>query len=291
MKKKYFLSLTLVLSFFSALKAQQTPRLLLRLDDNGMNHSVNHAIERIAATGMPFSTSVMFACPWYQEAVEILKQHPHISVGVHLTLNSEWKYYRWGPVIGKTAVPSLVDSVGYFHSSTDGFLKSGYKLDEVEKELDAQIQRAINSGLQIDYVDYHMGTAVATPELRKVVEKLAAKYDLGISQYFGEIYQTMFSVPIGKKKEEFLSRLDKLEKEKVTLMVMHLSEFDNEMKRLVDMNNSGMRSDDGEPIVALHRSEEMETLLSKEFRDLVKNGNIKLVTYRDIIKESNLKSN
>src|SRR2546426_150128 len=71
---------------------------------------------------MPLSASVMFACPWYQEAVDILRRNPQTSVGVHLTLNSEWKGYRWGPVLGKGAVPTLVDSVGYFHSSTAAFL-------------------------------------------------------------------------------------------------------------------------------------------------------------------------
>src|SRR5258708_36697388 len=65
------------------------PEILLRLDDVGMNHSVNSAIARVAGAGIPFSASVMFACPWYQEAVEILRKHPQVAVGVHLTLNSE----------------------------------------------------------------------------------------------------------------------------------------------------------------------------------------------------------
>ena len=73
---------------------------------------MNLAVAKVAATGMPFSVSVLFACPWYQEAVEILKQHPQVTVGVHLALNSEWRNYRWGPVLGKGGVPSLVDSVG-----------------------------------------------------------------------------------------------------------------------------------------------------------------------------------
>src|SRR5215210_7992317 len=73
------------------------PEVVLRLDDIGMNHSVNLAVEKVAATGMPFSVSLLFACPWYQEAVEILKKYPQVTVGVHLALNSEWRNYRWGP--------------------------------------------------------------------------------------------------------------------------------------------------------------------------------------------------
>ena len=64
------------------------PEVLLRLDDIGMNHSVNLAVEKVAATGMPFSVSLLFACPWYQEAAEILRKYPNVAVGVHLALNS-----------------------------------------------------------------------------------------------------------------------------------------------------------------------------------------------------------
>src|SRR5829696_8242938 len=94
---------TLAVPERSRAQAAAAPEVVLRLDDIGMNHSVNTAIERVARTGMPFSVSVMFACPWYQEAVEILKKYPNVTVGVHLVLNSEWRGYRWGPVLGKTS--------------------------------------------------------------------------------------------------------------------------------------------------------------------------------------------
>ena len=187
--------------------AQGTPRteLLVRIDDIGMNHSVNMALDDLGQTRMPLSASVLFVCPWYQEAVEILKRNPQISVGVHLALNSEWKGYRWGPVLGRTGVPSLVDSVGYFHPSTSAFLAGKYDLGEVERELTAQVERAVRSGLKIDYVDYHMGTAVATPALREVVERVADKYGLGISRYFGEANHSMFASSPEAKKTEFLT--------------------------------------------------------------------------------------
>ncbi len=286
---KKILSLVFALLLIQTVSTAQknTPQLLLRLDDNGMNHSVTMAIQEVAKTGIPFSTSVMFACPWYQQAITVLKQYPNISVGVHLTLNSEWKYYRWGPVLGQTAVPSLVDSNGLFYPSTDAFLKSNYKLDEVEKELAAQIERAMHSGLQIDYVDYHMGTATSTPELRAIVEKLSKKYRLAISRYYGENYQTMFDVAIETKKDEFLKRLANLSTSKVNLMVMHIAEATPEMNALVDMNNADQHSDT-KPLVAMHRSAELNTLLSKQFQDMVKKGFIKLITYRDLVKQEGL---
>jgi chitin disaccharide deacetylase len=266
---------------------KDAPRLLLRLDDNGMNHAVNMAIQQVAQTGIPFSTSVMFACPWYQEAVAVLKRFPNVSAGVHLTLNSEWKYYRWGPILGKSAVPTLVDSDGYFYSSSDAFLASHYKISDVEKELAAQIERAMQSGLKIDYVDYHMLTAVSTPELISTVEKLAARYHLGMSRFFGENYQSMFDVPIETKNAEFFQRVSNLNKDKVNLLVMHVAQDTPEMEALIDMNDAGMHSET-KPVVAMHRSTELNILVSQKFQDLVKSGAIKLVTYRDVVHENGL---
>ncbi len=189
----------------------------------GMNHSVNMACKIVAEKGIRFSTSVMFACPWYQEAVEILKQYPDISVGVHLTLNSEWKNYKWGPVLGEVKVPSLVDSNGYFFASEKSFHANNINLKEVEMELSAQIERGLKSGLKIDYVDYHMRTAVSTSELRAVVEKLAKKYKLGISRYFDEVHTTMFAVPVENKKDYFLKYIGMMVPEKVNLLVVHVA--------------------------------------------------------------------
>jgi YdjC-like protein len=90
--------------------AERQPELLIRTDDIGMNHSVNTALGKFIAMGVPFSVSVMVACPWFPEAAEILRDNPRVSVGIHLTLNSEWKDYRWGPVLGASRVPTLVDS-------------------------------------------------------------------------------------------------------------------------------------------------------------------------------------
>ncbi len=286
--KKLLFSLCSAFLLHTALQAQNNPpQVLLRLDDNGMNHAVTMAIQQVAATGIHFSSSVMFACPWYQEAVEVLKKYPNVSVGVHLVLNSEWKYYRWGPVSGQTAAPSLVDSNGYFYPSTKEFLESHYKLEEVEKELAAQIERALRSGLKIDYIDYHMGTAVSTPELRGVIEKLAKRYQLGISRYFGENYQTMFDVSVADKKKEFLKRLGNLQQDKVNLLVLHVAEATPEMNALVDMNNKDQHSA-SQPLVAMHRSTELGMVLSPEFQRLVKNGAIKLVTYKDLVAEKGL---
>jgi chitin disaccharide deacetylase len=276
-------AVTLGMPARASAQASARTELLVRIDDIGMNHSVNMALEDLSRTRMPLSASVMFACPWYQEAVEILRRNPQISVGVHLVLNSEWKGYRWGPVLGKEAVPTLVDSVGYFFSSSGQFLARPYSLDEVERELSAQVERALRSGLRIDYVDYHMGTAVSTPALRAVVERIANKYGLGISRYFGEAYHTMFDTPIAEKQSALLAHVGGLKPGTLNLVVVHAARATPEMSVLVDMNNAAQNTATGDPLMSRHRQAELEMLMSPEFARLREARGVALVTYHDVI--------
>jgi chitin disaccharide deacetylase len=262
------------------------PEVLFRLDDIGMNHSVNLALEQVAKTGMPFSATVLFVCPWYQEAVEILKRNPQIAVGVHLALNSEWRDYRWGPVLGMGGVPSLVDSVGYFLPSTRAFLDSKYDLGEVERELSAQIERALRSGLKISFVDAHMGMAWATPQLREVTERVAKKYGLGISTYFGESYFTLWGEPVAAKKSVLLDHLAKAARDTVNLIEVHVAERTPEMEAIFDMNASAQNAPDAG--VVAHRNAELRTMLSPELAELVRSGKIRLVTYRQLVERVGL---
>lgn len=259
--------------------------LIIRTDDVGMSHSVNLAMQRLVSTGMPVSVSVMFACPWYQEAVEILKQHPNASVGIHLVLNSEWKNYRWGPVAGSTAVPSLVDENGYFFPSSEALHQRHPKVAEVEKELRAQIDRALRSGVKIDYVDYHMGTAVRYPEFQAVTERLAREYGLGMSHYFGETEDSpqYFAAPASKM--DSLAVMINRMKPGLNMVITHVGIDDAELGALLDMN-----TDEPLPDMSKNRQGELTALTSAQFAAALKARNVVLLTYRDVIAKDGLKS-
>jgi predicted glycoside hydrolase/deacetylase ChbG (UPF0249 family) len=259
--------------------------LIVRSDDAGMSHSVNRALERLIGTGLPVSVSVMFPTPWYQETVEILKRQPGVAVGIHLTLNSEWKNYRWGPVLGRTAVPTLVDSEGYFFQSSEALYRNHPNLQEIEKELRAQIERALRSGLKIDYVDYHMGTAVRYPEFRELTERLAREYGLGMSEYFGEHRENpQYEAAPPSKADSLVAFVNRLSPG-FNLVVTHVGIDDPELGALVDMNTDGPLAD-----MSKNRQGELDALLSRRFSDALKGRNVKLITYRQLIEMQGLKS-
>jgi predicted glycoside hydrolase/deacetylase ChbG (UPF0249 family) len=268
-----------------SMKADNKIPLLIRCDDIGMCHAVNMAAKEVLETGIPVSMSVMTPCPWFIEGAELLKKYNHVSVGVHLTLNSEWKNYRWGPVKGREAVPTLVDSMGYFHGSRAELFAANPSLKEIEEELRAQIDKAIQAGLKIDYLDYHMGAAVQTPATRSIVEKLASEYSLSISRYYGEEdVSGIYNAPVGNKADTLSQRLLALSPGNVKLLVFHVGLETPETDAMVDLNVSGLIN------MSKHRHSELLALISREIQGILKQPKYRIVNYRMLNHERGLSS-
>jgi predicted glycoside hydrolase/deacetylase ChbG (UPF0249 family) len=262
----------------ATISAAQPKEILIRCDDIGMCHTVNVAFEKVAQTGFHLSASVMFACPWYNEAVEILKRYPHVAVGVHLAVNSEWKDYRWGPVAGWKAVPSLTDSLGFFLPSSAAFLENKPVLREVETEIRAQLDRAIHSGLKITYVDTHMRALFSTPELMDLVTSIAREYGLGVSRCFGEKdLGSYYDDAPGAKLDTVLVNLRTVVPGQTRLMVFHVGMQTPEMDALVDRNATGL------PQMSKHREAELRVLLSEDFRKALDSLEIHPINYQQLI--------
>jgi predicted glycoside hydrolase/deacetylase ChbG (UPF0249 family) len=249
--------------------------LLIRSDDAGMSHAVNQATRRLIESGLPVSVSIMFPTPWWQEIVEILRDHPQVSVGIHTTLNSEWRNYRWGPIIGRTAAPSLVDDDGYFFHSARELYENGPDPAEVEAELRAQIDRAIATGLRIDYIDFHMGTVSSHPELMPIARRLADEYDLVISGANGEAFWSPQYVAEPAAKPDSLRAMVAGLAPGLNVVITHPGLDTPELAALEDMNVSNPLAS-----MAMHRQGELDALLSDAFRSAVEQRRVRLITYR-----------
>ena len=185
------LSVILLLSFLCALNGRAQSRsvaerlgypadaklLIVHADDLAVAHSVNAASFSALDANAVTSASIMIPCAWLTEVASYAKAHPNADLGLHLTLTSEWKTYRWGPVESTDKVSSLLAADGYLWPETEPATQN-IKPEEAEREIRAQIQRAIALGIRPTHLDSHMGTLFATPQLFSVLVKVAHEYKL-----------------------------------------------------------------------------------------------------------------
>ena len=154
---------------------EQKKMLILNIDDIGMCPEANQAAQQYMEQGAVFSGSVMMTCQYAEEFVEWAKNKPHVDVGVHLTLNSEWKNWRWGPLSGADEVAGLIDAGGYLWTDVVQVALNA-KPHEVEKEIRRQIDAMIALGITPSHIDTHMGALYSTHELLEVFIKVAEEY-------------------------------------------------------------------------------------------------------------------
>ena len=151
--------------------------LIIHADDLGVAHSQDRASFQALEEKDVTAASAMVPCPWFTEVADFAKSHPDADLGLHLTLTSEWKTYRWGPVAPSDRVASLLDPNGYFYPD-NGPVAAHAKPEEAEREVRAQIERALAMGIHPTHLDIHMGTLAATPQLYSVLIKVAHEYHL-----------------------------------------------------------------------------------------------------------------
>jgi predicted glycoside hydrolase/deacetylase ChbG (UPF0249 family) len=153
--------------------------LIINADDFGMCHDENEATIEGLRGGIFTSSTILTTCPWFEEAANFARANSTADLGVHLTLTSEWPAYKWGPVLGAGTVPSLADKRGYLWPDVPEVYAND-RLDEAERELRAQIDRALAAGIDVTHIDSHMGPLHLRADYHEIYWRLARDYRLPI---------------------------------------------------------------------------------------------------------------
>jgi len=263
----------------SALAQDKPIRLLVRGDDIGSSHAANVACIQTFKEGIVRSLEIMVPAPWFNEAVHLLKETPDVDVGVHLTLTSEWEYMKWGPL---TNSPSLVDRQGHFFPTTSqrsdfpphtGFLQSKWDIQEVEKELRAQIELARELIPQISHLSSHMGTPTCTPELKALVGKLAEEYGLPLEAPGLKFAQGFGGKKTFEEKEAALLEIINNLQPGDWLLIDHPGIDCPEMRSIGHL---------GYWDVAQDRDGVTRAFTSPKIKDAIQRRNIQLIGYKDL---------
>ncbi len=302
--KNFNYSLLLLFLFTTSCAAQQ-PNLAQRLgyakdaklliihgDDLGVSHSVNAASIAALDKGMVNSASIMVPCPWFPEIAAYSKANPSVDLGLHLTLTAEWQDYKWGPVALESEITDLVNEQGFLHDNCADVVRKVSVID-IEKELIAQVERALAFGVNVSHLDSHMG-CLFNPKYFETYLKVGRKYGLpvlipasGLRQFpdmAKKILPTdividnifMLNPPDAEKgAETFYANQLKDIPVGVSEMIIHLAYDDAEMQA-VTINHPDFG--------AAWRQKDFDYFTSEACRKILKEEGIQLITWSDLKK-------
>ncbi|MDQ3907553.1 MAG: polysaccharide deacetylase family protein, partial [Acidobacteriota bacterium] len=267
--------------------------LIVHADDLGKAHSVNTAASRAFAAGTVNSGSVMVTCPWFPEIAAYARAHPQADLGLHLTLTSEWSPLRWGPVLSKNLVPSLVDEHGYLYP-TEGEAAAHADARQAEAEIRAQIGLARAAGIRPTHLDSHMGTLYQNESLFRAFMRVARDNQLPVRLSSDWLGRAPFIAPTLTPDDVVIDRIIEIGPDVtperwaafyadavkglrpgVTEIVVHIAFDDEEMRGATfDHPNWG----------AAWRQRDFDFFTGDPFRRLLQENNVKLITWGEIAK-------
>jgi predicted glycoside hydrolase/deacetylase ChbG (UPF0249 family) len=266
--------------------------LIVHADDLAVAHSVDtasfDALDKKAIT----SASIMVPCAWLTEVASYAQEHSDADLGLHLTLTSEWKVDRWGPVESRGKVTSLLDPSGYLWPETLPAARH-LKPEEAEREIRAQIERAIALGIHPSHLDSHMGVLFSTPELFAVYVKVAHEYKLPFLAFRIPNAPAQFSFILSDKdialdsvvmanpavhanewRDFYVKAVQDL-KPGLTEMIVHLGHDDAELQAVtLDHPDYG----------SAWRQRDYDLVTSCEFKKALEENHIILVKWKDLKK-------
>lgn len=268
-----------------------TKLIIVHADDLGETHAVNAAAIKALEAGSVNSASMMVPCPWFPEIADYAKSHPGGDFGLHLTVTSERVFYRWGSVAPADKVLTLLDEDGYFHHDWEH--NQHINAREVGIELRAQIERALAMGVRPTHLDSHQYRLIMNgKELFEVMVEVGHQYKLPIfvnKDWFADYPYLQGTlgpddivldhtvtigpeVPAEKWAEFYISALKNL-KPGVTEFVIHPG-FDDEELRAATRERSTWGS--------AWRQRDFDFFTSNQFRQILLQENIKLITWREL---------
>lgn len=151
--------------------------IMLHADDIGMSPGANIAAKKYLLEGDIQSAAAMPPCPNFEEIIEWAKENPEIDLGLHLTMTSEWKTWRWPSVSPIEEVPGLIDDEGKLWRSVEEVVAHA-SVEEVAKEIRAQIEKSLALGYRPDHIDTHMGTLYGDPDYAITYLTIAMEYGI-----------------------------------------------------------------------------------------------------------------
>jgi len=264
--------------------------LIIHADDIGLSNSVNQASFKALKNGYVNSGSIMMPCDYISDVGEFAIENPSIDLGLHLTVTSEWRDYKWNGVLQPNETPSLINKKGELSENIKKFVLKAEPL-ELKNELQAQIDLSKSIGINPTHIDSHEGALFYDQDLFKVYLEIGEKNKLPVfvpkmvAVHFDKkfpkpenvvVIENFYMARKGIEHDEwetfYLNILDNLNPG-ISQLIVHLGYDDDEMKSItVDHPDFGSK----------WRNLDYDIVSSDKFKNALKNNKIKLITWKQI---------
>lgn len=161
---------------------------VINADDVGMHKDIDSAVYELYEKDKIQSFSLMVPAPNFRSSAQYAIDNK-VPIGIHLTLTNEWQELNgWSPVLSEIEVPSLYNDAGFMWR-TNKELYDNAEIDEMQKEIEAQITKALELGLNVTHLDFHMVFWLLNDEYIKMILGVSKKYNLPIVTQFYHLSQ------------------------------------------------------------------------------------------------------
>ena len=266
--------------------------LIIHADDLGLCESVNSATFESFKNRAISSASVMMTTDEINEVASFSNTNQNYDMGIHLTVTSEWKLHKWGGILNNEDIPSILNKKDHLYWNKRKFTKNG-KLDEIRKELQAQIDLGKSMGINPSHIDSHEGALFFDPDIFKLYLDLAKENDLlafvpiQASVHFDESFKKpkhaiiidQFhmlpeGIDVSEIKDYYFNVIKNLEPG-LSQIIVHLGKDEEELREItIDHPNFDYR----------WRQLDFDVFNSIDFKNHLKKHNIKIINWKDLKK-------
>jgi chitin disaccharide deacetylase len=273
---------------------------ILHTDDIGMCQASLSAFIDLWESEAISSGAIMLPCPWAKPAADYCRTHPGVDMGVHATLTAEWAGYRWTALSTREPASGLLDKDGFLWQTSEA-TQVNASPEAVTVEIQLQVRKAFEWGVDVTHVDTHMGTVIHPRFIQSYVQAarqvnvpvMLPRGDPGKYAFMGLDAETaaVFAAFIAQLEEQGLPLVD-------NLAMMPLDEPDGQLeiaKKMLRELPPGVThflfhpSTDTPELRAIapdwpSRVANYHTFMDPEIKQFIKDQGIQVIGYHDLKK-------
>lgn len=249
-------------------------KLIVNGDDFGLTMGVSKGIIDAMKNGIMTDTTAMANMPHFEESIKLAKENGINEMGIHLTLTCG------KPLLAQSEVASLVREDGTFYRKANSIPKE-IDMCELEKELRAQINKFLKTGMKLNHIDAHHHFHAYDERMFRLVISLAKEFNVSARcprvEYINIVKEYDVKCPNimiadfyqeNTTEDYLINTLKDLKDIEVVELMAHPAIIDKDLEEISSYLG--------------HRTTELNTLKSEKVKEFIRDNNIELISFSSL---------